>query len=111
MTELKSCELCGTRTSGNKDERFKEYESRLIDASVVARDERSLVFIATDNISKLDSLTSSSRVLSHEDGMSFPKGRYAHAEKARDRLMKALYCIQLAVDSLDKHIEDSQIKS
>lgn len=106
MSKLKSCVLCDTRTSGNDDKRFFEYLERLITASINSSDERSLVFIATDQLSKLDELISSARQDSDDDAFDGPsKGRYAHPEDARTKIRMAIRCLSLADESLTKFID------
>lgn len=101
---LPRCELCGTGTSSCKNERFDEYKDRLFKASVCARNERNLVFIATDELSKLDSLVSTSRQLDHEVDNDrykiFNSGRYAHKDSAIKRITLAIKALEAARDSL-----------
>lgn len=102
---LPRCELCGTGTSGCKNERFDEYKERLFKAAIQARNERDLVFIAQDELSKLDSLVSSSRVLPHEDGDDYyhwVNGRYSRKENAVSRIESAIKALNAALESIKK---------
>ena len=102
---LPRCELCGMGTSGCDNERFKEYSERLFKAAVQARDERALVFMASDELSKLDSLCSSARALKHEDGDDYYdifNGRFAHKEDAIVRIEAAIKNLYASLESLKK---------
>jgi len=108
VSDLPRCKLCGTGTSGCDNPRFEKYTKQLIDSATVARDERSLVFVAMDNLSKLDSLGGSNRVLPHEEGTKIGHiamfSRYAHTDDAKENIEVAIKCLNLALDSINKHI-------
>lgn len=105
---MKECELCGTTASGAKNERIEEYQDRLYKSALVSRDERALVFMAEDQLSKLDSISSSSRELPHEPDWGGASLRYAYPEESAARIKKAIKFLQSALDSLEEHNEESK---